>query len=77
MDVDKSVTKGASSPMEVLKVVVRALKAVVGDTKMMFEHQNSANFHVLCQDIIVDSKTAVRIRKKQLAVLATEHPEVK
>ena len=78
MDVDKSATKGASvgSPMEVLKVVVRALKSVVGETRMLFEHRNSANFHVLCPDIIVDSRTAVRIREKQLAVLTLEHPEV-
>lgn len=35
MDVDKSATKGASigSPMEVLKVVVRALTSVVGEAK--------------------------------------------
>ncbi len=78
MDVDKSATKGASvgSPMDVLKVVVRALKSVVGETMMLFEHRNSANFHVLCPDIIVDSRTAVRIREKQLAVLTLEHPEV-
>ena len=78
MDVDKSVTKGASvgSPMEVLKVVVRALTSVVGHTRMLFEHRNSANFHVLCPDIIVDSRTAVRIREKQLAVLTSEHHEV-
>ena len=78
MDVDKSATKGASvgSPMDVLKVVVRALKSVVGEPRMLFEHRNSANFHVLCPDIIVDSRTAVRIREKQLAVLTLEHPEV-
>jgi hypothetical protein len=78
MDVDKSATKGASvgSPMEVLQVVVRALTSVVGHTRMLFEHRNSANFHVLCPDIIVDSRTAVHIREKQLAVLILEHPEV-
>ena len=78
MDVDKSATKGASvgSPMEVLKVVVRALKSVVGETSMLFEHREHANFHVLCPDITVDSRTAVRIREKQLAVLTSEHPEV-
>ena len=78
MDVDKSAMKGASvgSPMEVLRVVVWALKAVVGETKMLFEHRNRANFHVLCPDIIVDSKTAVRIREKQLMMLTSEHPEV-
>ena len=100
MDVDKSATKGASvgSPMDVLKVVVRALKSVVSfpdgegsalrcaasgglersskETRMLFEHRNSANFHVLCPDIIVDSRAAVRIREKQLAVLTLEHPEV-
>ena len=100
MDVDKSATKGASvgSPMEVLKVVVRALKSVVSfpdgegsalrcaasggleqsskEIRMLFEHRNNANFHVLCPDIIVDSRTAVRIREKQLAVLTSEHPEV-
>ncbi len=100
MDVDESATKGASvgSPMEVLKVVVRALKSVVSfpdgegsalrcaasggpersskEIRMLFEHRNSANYHVLCPDIIVDSRTAVRIREKQLAVLTLEHPEV-
>ncbi|CAL5226117.1 g8934 [Coccomyxa viridis] len=78
MDVDKSAMKGASvgSPMEVLKVVVRALKLVFGETRMLFEHRNSANFHVLCPDIIVDSRTAVRVREKQLAVLTSDHPEV-
>ena len=100
MDVDKSATKGASvgSPMDVLMVVVRALKSVVSfpdgegsalrcaasgglerssnEIRMLFEHRNSANFHVLCPDIIVDSRTAVRIREKQLAVLTLEHPEV-
>ena len=78
MDVAKSATKGASvgSPMDVLKVVVRALKSVVGETMMLFEHRNSANFHVLYPDIIVDSRTAVRVREKQLAVLTSEHPEV-
>ena len=50
MDVDKSSMKGASvgTPMEVLKVVVRALKSVVVETRMLFEHRNFANFHVLC-----------------------------
>ena len=100
MDVDKSSTKGASvgSPMEVLEVVVRALKSVVSfpdgegsalrcaasgglersskEIRMLFEHRNCANFHVLCPDIIVASRTAVRIREKQVAVLASEHPEV-
>jgi len=78
VDVDKSSTKGASvgTPMHVLKVVVRALRSVVGETRMLFEHRSSANFHVLCQDIIVDSRTAVRIREKQLAILTSEHPEV-
>ena len=78
IDVDKSATKGASvgSPMEVLKVVVRALKSVVGETMMLFEHRNNANFHVLCPDIIVNSRTAVRIQEKQLAGLTLEHPEV-
>ena len=67
MDVDKSATKGASvgSPMEVLKVVVRALKSVIGETRMLFEHRDHATFHVLCPDIIVDIRTAVRIREKQ------------
>ena len=78
IDVDKSATKGASvgSPMEVLKVVVRALKSVVGETRLLFEHRNHANFHVLCPDIIVNSRTAVRIREKQLAVLTLERSEV-
>ena len=73
----QSTTKGGSvgSPMEVLKVVVRALRSVVGETRMLFEHRNSANFHMLCPDIIVDSCTAVRIREKQLAVLTSEFPE--
>jgi len=31
---------------------------------------------VPCPEIIVDSRTAVRIREKQLAVLTSEHPEV-
>ena len=43
---------------------------------MLFEHRNSANFHVLCPDIIVNSRTAVRIREKQLAVLTSEYSEV-
>ena len=100
MDVDKSATKGASvgSPMDVLKVVVRALKSVVcfpdgegsalgcaasgglertsKEIRLLFEYRHHANFHVLCPDIIVDSRTAVRIREKQLAVLTSEHPEV-
>ncbi|CAL5226715.1 g9567 [Coccomyxa viridis] len=62
--------------MEVLKVVVRALDSVVGETRMLFEHGNAVNFHVLCPDITVDSRTAVCIREKQLAVLTLEHPEV-
>ena len=76
MDVDKSGTRGASvgSPMEVL--TVWALTSVIGETKMLYEHRNHANFHVLCPDIVVDSRTAVRIREKQLAVLSSEHPEV-
>ena len=57
-------------------MVVRALKSVVGETRMLFEHRNNANLHVLCPDIIVDSRTALRIREKQLAVLTSEHPEV-
>lgn len=78
MDMDKNATKGASvgSPMDVLKVVVRALRSIIGYTRMLFEHRNRANFHVLCPDFIVDSRTAVRIREKQLAVLTSEHPEV-
>ena len=100
MDVDKSATKGASvgSPMEVLKVVVRALKSVVSfpdgegsalrcaasgglersskEIRMLFEHRNHANFHVLCPDITVDSRTAVRVREKQLAVLTSKYSEV-
>ena len=100
MNMDKSSTKGASvgSPMEVLKVDVRALKSVVSfpagegsalrcaasgglersskEIRMLFEHRNHANFHVLCPDITVDSRTAVRVREKQLAVLTSEHPEV-
>ena len=78
MDVDKNASRGASvgSPMDVLKVVVRALRSVVGETTVLFEHRNSANFHVLCPDIIVDSRTAVRIREKQPAVLSSEHPAV-
>ena len=62
--------------MGVLKVVVRALTTVVGEMRMLFEHRDRANFHVLCPDIIVDSWTAVRIREKQLANLTSEHPEV-
>ena len=78
MDVDKSATKGGSvgTPMEVLKVVVRALNAGIGEAKLLFEHRNCANFHVLCPDIIVDSRNAKRIRERQLAVLTSEHPEV-
>ena len=55
---------------------MRALRSVVGETRVLHEHRNSANFHVLCPDIIVDSRTAARIQEKQLAVLASEHPEV-
>ena len=53
----QSTTKGGSvgSPMELLKVVVRALRSVVGETRMLFEHRNSANFHMMCPDIIVDT----------------------
>ena len=69
MDVDRSATKG--SPMEVLKVVVRVLRSVLGETRVLFEHQNLAKFHVLCPDIIVDSRTAVRIREKLLGVLTS------
>ena len=43
---------------------------------MLFEHRTCANFQVLCPDIIVASRTAVRIREKQLVMLASEHPEV-
>ena len=77
MDVDKSATKGPSvgSPMEVFQVVVRALKLVIGETRMLFEHRNSKNFHVLCPDIVVASRMAVRIREKQLVILTSEHPE--
>ena len=78
VDVDKSATKGGSvgSPMEVLKVVVRALTLVVGHTRMLFEHRNSANVHVLCPEVTVDSRTAVRIGEKQLAMLTPEHHEL-
>ena len=100
MDVDNSATKGTSvgSPMEVLKVVVRALKSVVSfpdgegsalrcaasgglersskEIRMLFEHCNNANFHVLCPNIIADSRTAVRIREKQLAILTSGYLEV-
>ena len=78
MDVDKNATKGASvgSPMEVFQVVVRALESVIRETRMLFEHRNCANFHVLCPDIILDSRTALRIREKQLVILASEHHEV-
>ena len=78
MDVDKSATKGASvgSPLEVLKVVVRVLRSVVGETRTLFKHRNRANCHVMCPDIIVDSRKAVRVREKQLAVLTLEYPEV-
>ena len=100
MDVDKSATKGASvgSPMEVRKVVVRALTSVVSfpdgegsalrcaakgglersskEIRMLFEHRDPAKFHVLCPDIIVDSRTALHIREKQLAMLSSEHPAV-
>ena len=64
MDVDKSATKGASvgTPMEVPKVVVRALESVVGETRMLFEHRNHANIHVLCPDITV---TAGQLRASE------------
>ena len=42
---------------------------------MMFEHRSCANFHVLCPEIIVDSRTAVRVREKELAVLTLEYPD--
>ncbi|CAL5221770.1 g4023 [Coccomyxa viridis] len=50
MDVDKSATKRASvgSPMEVLRAVVRALKSVIGDTRMLFEHRNSLQTFTCC-----------------------------
>ena len=78
MDVDKSASKGAilGSPMKVLQVVVRAIMSMIGETRTLFEHRNSANFHVLRPDITVDSRPAVHIREKQLAVLTSEHPEV-
>ena len=41
-----------------------ALKPVVKETRMLFEHRDRANFHELCLDIIVDSRTAVRICEK-------------
>jgi len=77
LEVDDSATKGASvgSPMEKLKVVVRALSLVVGETRMVFEHRNGANFHVLCPEIAVDSRTAVRIRETELAVPMSQYPE--
>ena len=31
---------------------------------------------MLCQDIIVNSRSALHIREKQLAMLTLEHPEV-
>ena len=69
-DVDKSATKGAKvgSPVDVLREIVRALRSMIGETRM-FEHRNCANLHVLCPEIIVDSRTVVRISEKQLAVL--------
>ncbi len=78
MDLDKSATKVVSvgTTMGLLTVVVRALISVVGDTRMLFGHRNRANFHGLCPDIIVNSRTAVRIREKQLALLTLEHSEV-
>ena len=77
MDVDKSATKGGilGSPREVLKVVVRVLKSVIGDTRLLFEHRNHMNYHGLCLDIIVD-KSQLRIRDKQLTALNEEYPEV-
>lgn len=52
MDVDKSATKGGilSSPRKVLKVVVRMLKSVIGDTRLLFEHRNLMNYHGLFTD---------------------------
>ena len=77
LDMDRSATKGASlgSPMEVL-LVFRALRSVVGQAKVLFEHRNFANFYVLCPDIIMNTRTAVRILEKQLSVLTSEYPEV-
>ena len=48
--------------MKVLKVVVRALRSVVGETRMLFEHRYRADFPALCPDIIVDSRIAVSER---------------
>ena len=78
MDVDKSAIKGASvgSPMEMLWVVVRALKSVIGQTRMLFEHRDHVTFHALCPDIIVASRTTIRIRGKQLAVLRSEWNDI-
>ena len=75
MDVHKSTTKGSSvgSPRDVMKVVLRS---VIGETRLLLEHRNRTNFHVLCLDIVVDSKTALRIGDKQLTALNEEHPEV-
>lgn len=69
MDVDRSARKGGivGNPIEVLKVVVRALRSVVGETRLLYGHRNCAYFHVLCPDITVDSRTAVHIWEKQLA----------
>ena len=78
MDVDKSPTKGASvgSPMSVLRVVVRPPKSVIGETRMLFEHRDRVTLHALCPDIIVDSRTTIRICEKQLAVLRSDWNDI-
>ena len=70
-NVDNSITKGASvgSSMKVLKVVVRALRSVVG-RRGCCSSTKHASFHVVGLEI-----TALRVREKQLAMLMLKYPE--
>ena len=59
-----------------LKVVVRALRSLVGDETAILhslvEHRNRANFHMLCPELTIDCRTVARIQGRQSAMLISD-----
>lgn len=46
------------------------------ETRLLIKHEKGANYHVMCPDIVVESKNALRIRDKQPTALNEEYTEV-
>ena len=77
MEVLKVVSSPDGEGSTLLCAATGGLERSPKETRALFEHRNSANFHVLCPEIIVVySRTAPSIRERQLAVLTLEYPEV-